>query len=129
MQACNEPTLPGELDGVHVGYINGIWDEMFTMAFFNPALREMGINNVPQLNQFQAQNFVSEHAGYTEAYEIGTFVYNDEGNIRVYNTIKGDHPAVHFSTDAAEDMVNFFTASFEVQSNLPATNQVWLTKE
>jgi len=131
LQACNTPTLPGELEGVDVGYVNAQYDEIFAAwgIGLNPALKEMGIDTVPKLNQFQADTFVRTHAGYTDPYEIGTFVYDQNGNIRVYNTINGNHPLVHFSVEATEDIINFFTAAFGLETDLPATNQIWWLKE
>lgn len=130
MQACNEATLPGELDGTDIAYVNGLYDEMFAMGMgFNPALKDMGIDTVPKLNQLQADTLVQTHAGYTEQYQIGTYVYDKDGRIRVYNTIHGDHPLVHFSTEATEDFITFFTAAFDIDSDLPATNQTWWLKE
>ncbi|MEN6509197.1 MAG: alpha/beta fold hydrolase [Smithella sp.] len=130
MQACNEATLPGELDGTDVAYVNALYDEIFAWGMaFNPALPEMGIDTVPKLNQYQADTLMQTHAGYTGEYTIGTFEYDKDGNIRVYNTIHGDHPLVHFSIEATEDIITFFNAAFNLNSNLPATNQVWWVKE
>ena len=127
MQSCNEAVLPGEFDGVNIGFVNGLYDEMFSLPL--PAFAEMGITTVPELNQFQADTFVREHAGYTEPYEFGTIVYDQDGMIRVYNSFEVDHPFVHFSTKTAEAMVTFFTKSFGIEGSIPATNQIWLVKE
>jgi len=126
-QACNEAVLPGEFDGVHVGYENGLYDEMFSLPL--PAFRAMGITTVPELNQFQADTLMREHAGYKQPYVFGTHVFDQNGFLRVYNALKTDHAMVAFSIEGATALVDFFTTAFRINSNLPNNGMAWMGKE
>lgn len=134
-QSCNEATLPGEMDGVDVGYIVGIVDEIFYGSLEREL--ERGITTMPDLLQYHANDLIANNAMYWAEpadvadvnYEMGTYVYDDNGNIRVFNTNSGDHCVQHWSADAIECATKFFMESFDMDPGIANSSQVWQIKE
>jgi len=134
-QSCNERINPGEMDGIDAGYVVGYVDEIFVGSLN----REMpnGINTMQELLQYHANELVSNNSMYALTpdkvrnvnYKMGTYVYDANGNIRVFNINPGDHCVQHWYTHAIENAITFFMASFKMNPSIPSTNQVWQLKE
>ena len=134
-QSCNELVLPGEMDGVDVGYVVGTVDEIFVITL--NMMTEKGVTTLPDLLQYHANDLIKNGAMYWAEpddvadvdYEMGTYVYNDEGNIRVFNTNSGDHCVQHWNPHAIECVTKFFMESFNMNPGISNSSQVWQIKE
>jgi len=62
--------------------------------------------------------------------EEGVFYGNKEDNsLRVLYQPKTTHPLIHFSPGATRGVIEFFTYVWDIDTNLSATNQLFLIKE
>ena len=62
--------------------------------------------------------------------EEGKFYGNkDDRTLRVLYQPKTTHPLIHFMPNATRDVIEFFTYTFDIKTNLSAGNQTFLIKE
>lgn len=134
-QSCNELVLPGEMDGLDVGYVVGTVDEIFVITL--NMLTEKGITTLPEVLQYHANDLIKNGAMYWAEpadvadvnYEFGTYVYDDNGNIRVFNINSGDHCVQHWHPHAIECVTTFFMESFDMDPGIADSSQLWQLKE
>ena len=134
-QSCNEATLPGEMEGVDVGYVIGEVDEIFLFTYY--AEIGKGVNTVPEILEWHKNDLMLNDAMYyttpaevpDSGVEFGEFVYNENGDLRVFNINSGDHCVQHWSPSAIQNGVDFFMTSFGMEPDVAADSQVWQIKE
>ena len=135
-QSCNEATLPGEMDGVDVGYVIGQNDEIFLFTYY--AELGKGLDTVPEVLEWHKSELMNYDVMYNvdpTNYEptdvaYGEYVYNDNGDLRVFNTNLGDHCVQHWSPSAIGNGVDFFMKSFGLEGSVaPGSSQIWELKE
>ena len=134
-QSCNEATLPGEMDGVDVGYIIGKNDEIFLFTYY--AQIGTGVNTVPEILEWHKNDLMTNEAMYYAQpgdvqptnIAFSEYVYNADGNIRVFNTNNGDHCIQHWNPSAIAYGTDFFMKSFGMDPGIASDKQVWQVKE
>ncbi|MBQ6214851.1 MAG: hypothetical protein IJJ67_05475 [Oscillospiraceae bacterium] len=134
-QSCNEATLPGEMDGVDVGYIIGQNDEIFLFTYY--AQLGKGLNSIPEVLEWHKNELMTNEAMYyaepadvkDSGVSYSEYVYNKDGDIRVFNTNSGDHCVQHWSPSAIAYGTDLFMRSFDMNPGIEPTKQVWQIKE
>lgn len=134
-QSCNEATLPGEMEGVDVGYVIGQVDEVFLFTYY--AELGKGLETVPQVLEWHKNELMNNDVMYNTdpasmadcGIDFGEYVTNANGDLRVFNTNSGDHCVQHWSASAIRNGTDFFMRSFGMEPSIPVSSQVWQIKE
>lgn len=120
---CNEEVL----SDIHanVGVIEGQFDENGYVRPQETAIYQDGDSEVMTLvNSGLAEGERVDNA------KVGTYYGTPaDKSLRVFYNPKEIHAWNHFSKTSASYAVEFFTQAFQMENPIPATNQIWFTKE